>query len=258
MLRMQSPTGKGITLQPHLVRNKVRYWNATSGANNVPGIDGILPPTALGTATARTLAATNRFTRMARMGYVSVATAPGFAGHYNNATNMNLVTIGNGAGEGGFHLVSRFGCSDPATVAGARQFAGLSNPTAAPTNVEPSTLINTIGVGHGAADTNLKLYYGGSAAQAPIDLGANFPANTLSVDMYELALFASPNNQDVGYRVENLRTGSVAEGVIPNTTPGTTLPLNTAFMGWRIWRCNNATALACAVDVVAFSVETDY
>lgn len=191
---------------------------------------------------------------MKRLGYVSAATAGALTGHYQAAAQH---TIGDGAGEGGFHLICRFGCSDPATVAGARQFAGMSSNVAAPTNVEPSSLTNSIGIGHGTADTNLKLYYGGSAVTV-IDLGANFPANTLSVDPYELALFAAPSTQNVGYRVENLRTGQVAEGTIVNTTPGTTLPANSTWMAFRAWRCNNATALAVGLDIIGWGIETDY
>lgn len=250
-------SGLDVTLQPHLTRNKVARWNPPGNATTVPGVDGTGAPTALGTATARNVATTRRFTRMKRLGYVSAATAAAFAGHYNPAA-LTQYTIGNGAGEGGFHLIYRFGCSDAATVAGARQFVGLSSSTATPANVEPSTLTNSIGVGHGAADTNLKLFFGGSAAQAPVDLGANFPANTLSVDPYELALFAAPGSQNVGWRVENLRTGDAAEGTITNTTPGTTLPANTTFLGPRAWRCNNATLLAVGLDVAGWSIETDY
>jgi hypothetical protein len=244
-----------VTIQPHLTRNKVQRWNPIGNSASAPTSDGIQGLTVVGTATARNVATTNRLTRMKRIGYVSAATAGSLCG-LTNAVMQN--TIGNGSGEGGFHLIYRFACTDAATVSGARQFCGQTNNATAPTNVEPSTLTNCIGVGHGASDTNLKIYFGGSAAQTPIDLGASFPANTLAVDPYELALFASPSDQNVGYRVENLRTGAVAEGVITNTTPGTTLPLNSAFLGPRIWRCNNATALAVGIDVIGFQIESDY
>lgn len=255
MLAIVGPNGLDCTLQPHLTRNKVARWNPLGNATTVPAVDGIAAVTAVGTATARNVATTNFFTRLKRSGYVSAATAGALAGFTAAAAQW---TIGTGAGLGGFHTILRFGASDAATVAGARQYAGMLIGTATPTNVEPSTLVNHIGVGHGTADTNLKLYYGGSAAQTPIDLGVNFPSNALSTDAYELILFASSNNQNVGWRVERLNTGHVAEGVITNTTPGTTLPLNTTLLGLRAWRCNNATALAVGLDIVAFSIETDY
>jgi hypothetical protein len=249
------PTGPSTTVQPHLTRNKSARWNPAGNAATTPPVEGLSALTVLGTATARTVATTNRFSRMRRMGYLSATSVGSFAGHYQAVAQF---TIGNGAGEGGFHFVERMGCSDAAAVATARQFVGLSNLIAAPTNVEPASLTNCIGVGHGAADTNLKVYTGGSAANAPIDLGANFPANTLSIDPYEVSLFAAAETQTAGYRVENLRTGNVAEGTIPNPTPGTTLPLNSTLLAYRAWRTNNLTSLAVGIDVTALNLDTNF
>ena len=255
MLKVMGPSGLDFTVQPHIMRNKMTRWSPLGNSASAPTLDGTTAVTTVGTANARNVATTNFFTRLKRLGYISAATAGSLCSMVGPALQW---TIGTGAGLGGFTYLIRFGCSDAATVAGARQYAGMMNNLTAPTNVEPSTLVQHIGVGHGTADTNLKLYYGGSAAQTSIDLGVNFPANTLSVDAYELALFASPNSQDVGWRVERLNTGNVAEGVITNTTPGTTLPLNTALLAMRGWRCNNATALAVALDFVGWYIETDY
>lgn len=255
MLAIVGPSGLDVTLQPHMTRNKVAQWNPPGNVATVPGVFGQAAVTSVGTATARNVSTTNRFTRMRRLGYASAATAGSLGGFTSPAAQY---TIGTGT-EGGFHLILRYGCSDAATVAGARSFAGMQSGTAAPTNVEPSTLTNCIGVGARSTDTNLQLFYGGSTAQTPIDLGASFPANTLSVDPYELSIFSvATDNSKVDWRVENLRTGAVAEGTITNTTPGVTLPSGTTFLGVRAWRCNNATALAVAVDVINWSVETDF
>lgn len=248
------PSGMDATLQSNLGRNKTGVWNPPGNATTVPGVFGMPALTVVGTATARNCATTTFFTRLRRLGYVSAATAGSLV---SVRTAVAQYTIGTGAGLGGFTLMWRFGCSDAATVAGARQFVGLSATTSAPTNVEPSTLINVIGIGHGTADSNLKLYRGGSAAQTPLDLGVNFPGNTLSVDMYELCLFASANNGDVGYRVERLNTGHVAEGVLTAATPGTQLPANTTLLNLVGWRCNNATALAVGLDIASIYIETD-
>ena len=255
MLALLDPSGMSSTLQPFLARNAIGHWRPQGNSTVVPGVLGYTAPTIVGTATARNVATTNFFTRLRRLGYVSAATAAALA---ETRVAVAQVTIGNGAGLGGFHKIIRFGCSDAATVAGARQFVGVSSSTAAATNVEPSTLTNSIGVGHGAADTNLKLYYGGSAAQAAIDLGVNFPANTLSVDAYELALFAPPGLATVGYMVTRLNTGHVASGVLTAATAGLQLPLNTTLLSYhKAWRTNNATALAVALDVVSDYIETD-
>ncbi|MEO8784837.1 MAG: hypothetical protein ABI221_00685, partial [Candidatus Saccharimonadales bacterium] len=160
---------------------------------------------------------------------------------------------------GGFYKIFRFGCSDPAAVFGARMFCGISNNTSAPTNVEPSTLLYSIGVGHGAADTNLMLYYSGAVKQTPINLGANFPINTLSTDAYELALF-SPSNQfaTIYYEVTRLNTGDVATGVLVGDGANIVLPSPYTLMSysWN-YRTNNTTAAAVSLDVMSDYIETD-
>lgn len=239
---------------PHLGRKNVGYWRPQGNSTVVSGDGSYTAPTIVGTLTARNVATTNFFARMSRVGLISAATAGAFA---ESRVAVAQVTIGTGS-MGGFTKVVRFGCSDAATVAGARMFVGVSSNTAAATNVEPSTLLNSIGVGHGAADTNLKIYFGGSAAQAPIDLGVNFPVNTLSVDAYELSLFASPNNGNVSYVVTRLNTGASATGTLTAATAGTQLPLNTTLLSYhKAWRTNNATALAVGLDIISDYIETD-
>jgi hypothetical protein len=254
MPAVMGPSGLDSSLQASMARNAVSVWKPLGNSVTTTSL-GYGATTVVGTATARAVATTNFFTRQRRLGYVSAATAAAFVESRMGAAQ---VSIGNGAGLGGFTKVVRFGCSDAATVAGARQFVGVSNSTAAAANVEPSTLTNSIGVGHGAADANLKMYFGGSAAQTPIDLGVNFPANTLSVDAYELALFASPENGNVGWMVTRLNTGAVASGTLTAATAGLQLPLNTTLLSYhKAWRCNNATLLAVGLDIISDYIETD-
>lgn len=252
------PSGIDFAIQPLMAQDKVAIWSPPGNAATLPGVFGFTAPTAVGTATTRSVATTRLFTRVRRLGYVSAATAAAFAGHYNVAAGTQW-TIGDGAGLGGFFYVVRFGDSSAATVAGSREFVGMTSTVAAPANVEPSTLLNSIGVGHGTADTNLKLYYGGSAAQAPIDLGVNFPVRTLSTDMYELILFASPaSNTTVGYKVTRLNTGAVAEGTLTAAVAGTQLPAATTLLGHRAWITNNATLLAAGIDIASVYISSDY
>lgn len=228
---------------------RIGLWLPPGNSNAIGSPLGITTITGTGTATARNVASTRYFTRVIRLGYVSAATAAALCGARIATANLSM-----GASStpviGGFRTRLVFGCSDAATVAGARQFAGISTNVAAPTNVEPSTLTNSIGIGHGAADTNLKLYFGGSTAQTPIDLGVNFPANTLSVDMYQLDLnCAAGVNNAVGWKVVRLNTGDTASGTLTAATPGTQLPLNTNFLTpMQAWRTNNATLLAVGLD----------
>lgn len=249
------PSGIDTPVQPFLAGNAVGYWRPQGNSTVVPGVLGYGALTAVGTATARNVATTNRFNRMRRVGYVSAGTTGALVSLRQAAAQ---ITLGDGT-NGGFMKVCRFGVSDAATVAGARMFVGVSSSTSAPTNVEPSTLTNAIGVGSGASDTNLKIFYGGSSAQTPIDLGVNFPTNTLSVDAYELVLFSPPNsNAIVNWRVTRLNTGHVAEGQI-GPGNGVNLPATSTLLNYMwAYRTNNATALAVGLDLMSDYIETDY
>lgn len=256
MPAFMGPSGLDSSLQPILARNKVGYWAPPGNATTVPGVFGYTAHTATGTATARNVATTNTFTRMRRLGYVSAATAGALAGA---RVAVAQITVGDGSGKGGFHKVIRFGISDAATVSGARMFVGVSSSTGAPTNVEPSTLTNVIGVGHRAADTNLHIFHGGSSAQTPISLGAGFPITAGSAIPYELALFSPPGqNAVVMYQVTRLDTGAIAEGTLSGSG-GVILPATTTLLTYlQAWRTNNATALAVGLDIMSDYIETDY
>lgn len=247
------PSALDSSLQPFLARNKVGYWCPPGNATTVPGVIGFTAPTVTGfTATARNVATTNIFTRMRRLGYVTAATV-GAVGQWRQATAQ--YTVGSSStGLGGFTYIIRFGISDAAAVSTARMFIGMAL-SSTPTNVEPSTLTNCIGVGHGAADTNLKIFYGGNSAQTPIDLGANFPKTHGSVEPYELALFSAPTGDDVYYEVTRLSNGTTASGTIAITSA--TLPINSELLCPWGYRTNNATALAVGLDVMSAYIETD-
>jgi hypothetical protein len=231
-------------------------WRAVGNSTAVPGSFGIAALTFVGTPVARNFATTNWLTRQARVNYPSASTTGSLCSWRFGG---GIVSLGNGT-LGGFRVRHVFMASDAATVAGARQFTGISTTTGAPTNVEPSTLLNCIGVGHGAADTNLKIYYGGSAAQTPIDLGANFPANTLSADIYEVEIWNLPGSTATTVVVRRFNTSGTllfeATNVLGPGTAGVTMPLNNAALS-PIWgyRTNNATALAVGMDLFSFLLD---
>ena len=250
MLMQMGPSGLDTSFQPNLGGNKVAMWMPPGNGIAVPGVFGMAALTAVGTATTRNVATTNMLTRMTRIGYVSAATAGSLASIREAAAKY---TLGAGAGLGGFFYRVRFGVSDAATVAGARMFVGLSASTAAATNVEPNTLTNAIGVCQLSTSNNLHFYCAGSTATIAIDLGASFPAHTLSTDAYELAMFAPSTGGEVNYTVTRMNTGDVASGKIT-----TGLPLGTQLLCHQIWRTNNATALAVGLDLCGIYMETDY
>lgn len=256
-LKWVGSNGVDKLAQTMLGQDKVAWGTAIGNATTAIAWSGIVAPTYLGTATARNWASTSLVTRTRRIGYVSATTAGSLAGAYWTVAQFSLGVPGT-PNLGGFLMVIRFSVSDGAAVSGARMFVGMSSSTGAATNVEPSTLTNSVGVAQLSTSNNLQIVYGGSAAQTAIDLGSNFPANSLSADLYELVLYANPGaNNTMGYKVTRLNTGHVAEGTLTAATPGTQLPANTTAMGMRAWRSNNATALAVGLDLVSFYIQTD-
>lgn len=253
------PSGMDYTLQPAIWRQKVGNFNPSTAA--APGVFGA-SFTIVGTLTVRTLASTSLFTRMRRLGYVSAATAGSLFSMRNAAAQFST---GNGSGVGGFFQSVRFAVTDAAAVSGARMFMGVSSATGAPTNVEPNTLTNSIGVGQLSTDsTQLYLFYGGSAAQTPVALGTGFPCIPASAGInngipYDFMIWCPPSaNGVVHWQLDRLDTGTSVGGTITPGTPGTQTPANTTMLNTVLWRCNNATAAAVGVDIINIYTETDY
>lgn len=250
--------GGAYNVQPSFIDNQIALWNPPGNATTVPAVFAMSATTTLGTATARAVATTNILTRHKRLGYVSAATAAGFGGHYCTVAQY---TTGTGASTGGFFYSCVFAFTDAAVVAGVRAFVGLSSSVATPTNVEPNTLTNSIGIAQISTDTTqLYLVYGGSAAQTAIALGTNFPpmqsTTATGGTTYNLMLFSSGSeNGIVYYRLERVGTTYVTEGTLTPTVVGTQTPASTTLLAHRAWRCNNATALAVGIDVMNVYME---
>lgn len=241
-------SGVAYTYQPFLARNKIALHQANGNATTITSW-GAVAPTAAGTATLRNVATTNFFTWVRRTGYVSTTTNNSAVGLRSAILQYGL---GNTARAGGFHFVARFGISDPVLVAGARLFCGVTSSVAALGNADPSTFFNIIGVGLDAADTTLQIMHNdGSGVATKINLGASFSEST-NTDMYELALYCSPNGTTVFYEVINLTTNAGAMGSIV-----TNLPLNTQLLAWQLWRHNATTGTIVGLDIASVYLETD-
>jgi hypothetical protein len=249
------PTGISMALQPLLARNKIGYWNPPGNATTAPGVLGIAAPTASGTATARSVAVTNKATRLRRLGYPSAATAGSIGGARVAAAQFSC---GSGVDDGsGFMSVFRWVESDPAPVAGRREFIGMATATTAPTNVEPSALTNAIGVGQ--ISTDATQYYwiqGGSAAQAAVACGVGFQPGGNSVRAFELAILAPQGVANTYYlQLTNLITGATVTRTMSGAAAA--VPQSSSLLAFRAWCTNNATALAVGIDWCSLYLETD-
>jgi hypothetical protein len=243
-------------MQPHVARNKVAFWNPAGNSNTAPAVFGMGALTVTGTLTARNVAATNILTRMKRIAVVSGTNQDDVGSFRNPAAQY---TTGTGTGLGGFHFICRFATSDATTVNGARAFIGYTSATNAPTNVQPSTLTNCVGVAQLSTDaTQWYLVYGGSAAQTPIALGTALGAPTLTNTAFELALYAPASlNGVIYYEVQNLGSGVKVTGTLTPATVGVQTPASTTLLAERFWRTLNQAGNATGLDIISIYIETD-
>ncbi|HRE27332.1 MAG TPA: hypothetical protein PK954_11910, partial [Anaerolineales bacterium] len=158
-------------------------------------------------------------------------------------------------GDGGFHYVCRWGPATGVSTATMRAFVGMANTTAAPTDVEPSTITNIIGMGWDAADANVQIMHRGTGAVTKINLGASFPVPTADrTAVYELALFSQPGTtQVVNYEVTDLVSGAVATGTIT-----TNLPTTSTLLAPRGWMSVGGTSSVIGIALMGLYIETDY
>ena len=247
------PSGLFTTLQPNLGRNRIATW-APAGNSTTIVADGAAALTATGTATAANIATTNRHTYMRRLEFlVTVAATTAVAGWRGAAAMFGVGGVA--SGDGGFHFICRWGPATGVATATSRCFVGMASSTAAPTDVEPSTITNSVGMGWDAADTNIQIMHRGAGAVTKIDLGASFPVPTADrAKAYELALYAPPGTpQSVGYEVTDLATGAVASGTIT-----TNLPTTATLLAPRGWMSVGGASSVIGIALMGLYIETDY
>lgn len=216
-------SGEAHPLQPLIANGNYALFMPAVGTT-VTNL-GMSPATA-GTATGLNVGAGSRLARMKRLSYrVTTAATTAVASWRNNAAQLTIG--GTNAWEGGFWGVMHGGPDTGCTNASHRFFMGLGD-TAAPTDVNPSTLLRIAGVGYDAADTQVQFMHNdGSGVATKIALGASFPKpNADSSFAYRLRLYSPPGStQSLSYEVENLGNGAVASGTVT-----TNLPVNTDFI----------------------------
>lgn len=252
MVSMMGPSGLDTTLQPHFGRNRIGMWSPLGNSGTITSI-GTLAPTAVGTATAANVATTNRHTRTRRITYRVTTPSTSAVAGWRCVTAQ--YTIGAAAaGDGGFHLITRWGPDTGVSTATNRCFVGIMAPIT-PTDTEPSTRINMVGVGWDAADTNIQIMHNdGSGTATKIDLGASFPVPTVDqTSLYEIALFSRPGTtQAVDYEFTDLVSGDVATGTITTDIPSTTTLISP-----HGWMSVGGTSSVIGIAMASMYIETD-
>lgn len=209
------PSGLDSVLQPHLAKNGWGSWKPTFTGTTISAIGGPAL-TATGTATSAPWAAASLHTRVQRVDYlVTAAATTAVAGYRVAAATWRMAD--------GFHWIFRTCPATGATVSTRRCFIGLAASTAAPTDVNPSTLLNVLGLGYDAADTNWQVMVNdGTSTCTKIDTGLARPSSDRQT-MYSTIIFSPPGGAWVGFRIVDEATGSFYESAqISTNVPATT------------------------------------
>jgi hypothetical protein len=245
------PSGVSSSLQPFLATNRVAMFMPNGVTTTVTQFGMGYATT--GTVTASTFATSGLYRYMRGVEYlVTVAATNAVAGLRGSA---QFTVGGPSAGLGGFHQVWRWGPATGVATATTRAFCGVG-ASGAPTDVQPSSLTNIIGMGWDAADTNIQIMHNdGSGTATKIDLGASFPVPTVDrTSVYEAVLFAVPGTtQSVGYRVTDLVSGDEASGTIT-----TDLPTTTTTVTPHLYMSAGGTSSVIGVKIFSHYIETDY
>lgn len=240
-------SGLDSAIQPFWGRNKIGLWSAAGGATAAPVAIGLPAPTAIGTAATRTVVTTSvlgSLRRSANSTTTSAGTSAGWRStpaQFFRSTNV----------WGGFFVAFRFG--EETSVADSRAFVGLHSAVAAIGNVNPSTLVNTIGMGFDSTETAWSIVHNdGAGVATKISLGANFPCNT-SNEAYDLILFAPPSQTSVWVQVDRL--GTAHSTTVQLTTD---LPALDTLLAIHAWVNNGTSAVVKTISLSTLYTESDY
>jgi len=234
-------------LQPFLGRNKIALWSAQGSTSGQLTTFGVGSPTGIGANGPRVVAATNLLTSLRRLANVSAATA-GSSGGWRLAVAQFFRSNDSW---GGFFLCARIG--EDNTVANSRAFIGLRDSASPIGNVNPSTLLNTIGVGFDSGQSTWRVIHNdGSGVATAIDLGAGFPCNT-SDEAYDVIIFA-PQGQETVW-VQMIRLSDETSSTVEITTD---VPALATLLAFHAWVNNGSTASAKGITLSTLYVDTNY
>lgn len=183
------------------------------GSPSINNVEGVTMP--ITGPVARSWADTDIVSRTQRLGLnVSVTT---------NTAQIRQ-TIVYFSRNGGFDLLTGFNMAENASDTAIRFFIGISANIIF-TNVEPNTLLNCVGICRLSTSNNLHIVYNDNTGiGTTIDLGSNFPANTISTDKYLLKIKAVSTG--IYIKLERVGTAFSYETTLTSDIPSTSTGLN--------------------------------
>jgi hypothetical protein len=210
----------GLIWRPIPENGGAPYWRGVFAA--FPGGGGLqgrgITLTVTGTATAYAVANTNRITAIPAVeALVTTASTTAVAGFRINALPFRLGQIG---GAGWLYMRTLVRNATGGATATTRGFFGLRGASAAPTDVNPSSLVNIVGLGWDSGDVNLSIIHNdGAGTASKIPLGVDFPRPLLDRSQAWDFTILSDGQGNVYWAVRSLANGATASGVINTDLP---------------------------------------
>lgn len=241
------PSGVENIMQPHIARYG---WltikpNFNSTVLSYFGQTGL--STSPATATAANYATTSLHTRLARIDYLQTSPSTTQTASYRTNPNTYRVTDG-------FHHIARVAPATGTTsLPSNRFFCGMSTSTTTPTDVDPGTLTNSVGVGYASGDTNWQIYFAGTA-NAKVDTGITKPSTDRS-DPITVAIYAPPGGAYLGVKLINDATNASFEST---TTTSTNIMSTTTAAGARAYHSVGGVSSVTGLTLFSLYVETEY
>lgn len=251
------PNGVDWAFQPLVALNHSFLQQANGNATTYSTWGGAAA-TATGTATTANWSNTNFSSSLRRVDHPAGAASGGSCGIRGAAAFHSL---GDTPGKGGFFFLSRFIVASTGTTNTMRLFSGFTTASANPTNLEPASMINCVGLVKNATDANYSFYSAGGSAGVKTDTGILVRQG----DVIEHRVYCKPSGVWVGQSIEIIATGgtgSVGSGQVAETgttgTPNTAqLPANTLGLNWTVYLQTTGTT-AVRIGMVSVYTETDY
>jgi hypothetical protein len=239
------PSGLDSVLQPHMAKNGWAQWKPAGNSTTISAI-GAAALSATGTATAKNYATTSLHTRTTGIDYLVTTAATTAVAGYRATTAIYRVVDG-------FHMIFRVAPATGSTVVTGRFFCGMSTSTAAPTDVDPSTLTNSVGVGYAkGTDTNWQVYFGGTAV-AKVNTGMVVPAADRT-GPYTVIIFVPPGGSYIGVKLVDETTGVSFE---TTTTTSTNMMAATTASGPRGYHSVGGTSSVVGLTLFSGYIESD-
>jgi hypothetical protein len=211
----------GLIWRPIPEEGGATYWRgvyaAFPGGTSLTGRGVSLSAT--GTATAYTPANTDRILAIPVVEVlVTTAANNAVAGVRMSTRQSRLGQIG---GAGLLYMRTLVRNATGGATETTRGFFGLRGSGSAPTDVNPSTLTNVVGLGWDSGDSNLSVIHNdGTGTATKVPLGDNFPRPIEDRSQAWDLTILSDGEGNVYWAVISLANGATASGVITTDLPG--------------------------------------